>query len=347
MTDFTESICYAIPGMVKEDMVHSRYNMLLAAPLLLFALPAYVNAAPLQNFLYTGSDDLNKIEALIKRADIGGVQIVYSWSSLEKEKDRYDFAQIEKDLAYLNGLNKKLFIQIQDRFFDPRHKHVPLYLQTDPIYRGGLVEQYDNPGENKPVASGWVAQQWNPAVRQRYQQLLLALATRFDGRVMGVNLPETAIDPKTKRDKTGFSCEKYFNAEVENLSFARKVFKQSYVVQYVNFWPCEWDNDHQYMSRLFALAEKEKVGLGGPDIIPNKKSHMKNAYPFFHQYKGKLALVAMAVQEPTLTYTNPQTRKPFTREEFSDYAKSYLGVDIIFWSTSSPWLMQDKTTTNR
>lgn len=78
--------------------------------------------------------------------------------------------------------------------------------------------------------------------------------------------------------------------------------------------------------------------LGGPDIIPNKKGHMKNAYPFFHQYKGKLGLVTMAVQEPTLTYTNSQTRRPFTKAEFTDYAENYLGSDIIFWSLSSPWL---------
>ena len=65
---------------------------------------------------------------------------------------------------------------------------------------------------------------------------------------------------------------------------------------------------------------------------------MKNAYPFFNRYRGKLALVAMAVQEPTLTYTNPQTRKKYTRDEFVAFARDYLGVDIIFWSISSPWL---------
>jgi len=314
--------------------MYSCINILRTATLLLFSLaaslPAQVGAAPLQNFLYTSSQDLAGLEMLIRRQDIGGVQVVYNWSSLEKEKDRYDFAQIEKDLTYLNGLNKKLFIQIQDRFFEPTHRFVPQYLQTDPIYQGGIVAQYDNPGENKPVTSGWVAQQWNSAVQQRYQQLLLALAARFDGRVMGVNLPETAIDPKTKDDKTGFSCDNYFNAEIENMTMVRKAFQHSLVVQYVNFWPCEWDNDHRYMSRLFALAEQNKIGLGGPDIVPYKKAQMKNAYPFFHRYKGKLPLVAMAVQEPTLTYTNPKTKKPFTRQEFTDYAENYLGVDIIF-----------------
>ena len=126
--------------------------------------------------------------------------------------------------------------------------------------------------------------------------------------------------------------------EMENLAYARKAFSQSHVVQYVNFWPCEWNNDRNYMGRLFAFASANNIGLGGPDIVPNRKAHMKNAYPFFNQYKDKLALVAMAVQEPTLTYRNPATGKPFTRNEFVQFAENYLGADIIFWSTSSPWL---------
>ncbi|WP_423383621.1 hypothetical protein [Burkholderia sp. LMG 32019] len=297
-------------------------------------------AAHVQNFLYTSSGDLKQIDSMIKRPDIEGVQVVYNWKDLEKDKGRYDFSLIEQDLHYLDGLNRKLFIQIQDRFFEPQARNVPPYLLHDPVYQGGLVPQYDNPGENRPVGNGWVAQQWNPAVQERYQQLLAALAKQFDGRVMGVNLPETAIDLDMKHDRTGFSCDGYFDATLRNLDFSRKAFHKSYVVQYVNFWPCEWDNDHRYMSRLFSFASKKNVGLGGPDIVPGKKGQMKNSYPFFHLYKGKLALVAMAVQEPTLTYTNPRTRKPFTHDEFVEYAEGYLGANIIFWSVESPWLKQ-------
>lgn len=65
---------------------------------------------------------------------------------------------------------------------------------------------------------------------------------------------------------------------------------------------------------------------------------MNNSYTFLNKYKGKLPLVAMAVQEPTLTYTNPTTKKKFTRGEFVDFAENYLGVNIIFWSASAPWL---------
>jgi hypothetical protein len=266
------------------------------------------------------------------------VQIVYSWKELETAKDEYDFTRIEHDLRLLDALDRKLFIQLQDRFFEIGHKNVPQYLLREAEYGGGLVPQVDNPGENKPVGHGWATQQWNPAVRGRFQKLIRALAEKFDGRAVGINLPESAIDIDKENDRTGFTCEKYFEAQLENVAYARKMFRKSHVVQYVNFWPCEWNNDHKFMSRAFAFAQANKIGLGGPDIVPYKKAQMKNAYPFFNQYKGKLPLVAMAVQEPTLTYTNPATGKPFTREEFVAFAEDYLGVDIIFWATTSPWL---------
>ncbi|MBP2615546.1 hypothetical protein [Chryseobacterium jejuense] len=310
---------------------------MLALGLLFLGLDFLKGQIP-QNYIYTSSGDLQNIEKMIVRKDIGGVQIVYNWRALETSKDVYDFSGIEKDLEYLTSLDKKLFIQLQDRFFEPQARYVPDYILNGKEYTGGLVAQYDNPGENKPVGSGWVTQQWNPAVRERYQKLIGELAKKFDGRIQGINLPETSIDIEMKKDKTGFSCDTYFQAELDNLKFARHAFKKSYVLQYVNFFPCEWENDHQYMSRLFDFADKNNIGLGGPDIVPNKNAQMKNSYPFFNQYKGKLSLVAMAVQEPTLTYKNPKTNEPFTKEEFVNYAQDFLGVNIIFWSVESPWL---------
>ncbi len=310
--------------------------------IVLVTIPVFASTP--QHYLYTSSDDLIKINELISRPDIQGVQVVYNWRSLETDKDEYDFSAIEKDIEYLSKLHRKLFIQIQDRFFEPDAKYIPDYLMQDTIYQDGLVPQFDRPGEYKPITQGWVTQQWNPSVKVRYQKLLRMLAEKFDGKIYGINLPETAIDIDQKNDKTGFSCDNYFQAEIENLKFARQVFKHSYVVQYVNFWPCEWNNDHQYMSRLFSIAAQEGIGLGGPDIVPNKKVQMENSYPFFHEYKGKLNIVVMAVQEPTLTYINQKTNKPFTKTEIIDFSEQYLGVDIIFWSTASPWLSSPTTT---
>lgn len=313
-----------------------RFGPIALAATLTAGVPA-ASAAP-QNFVYTSSGDLEAAKPILARDDIGGAQIVYNWRMLEPEKGKYDFSRIEADLALVEAQGKKLFIQIQDRFFSPKARKIPDYLLNDTQYGGGLAPQFDNPGEGKEVGSGWVATQWNPAVRERYQALLAALADRFDGRVYGVNLPETAIDLDEKQPPEGFSCDAYFAGEMENLTFARKAFSKSKVVQYVNFWPCEWENDHNYMGRIFEFAAANGVGLGGPDVIPYRKGQMKNSYPFFNKYKGKLALVAMAVQEPTLTYKNPKTGKRFTKDEFVGFAGDFLGADLIFWSTSSPWL---------
>lgn len=193
-------------------------RLTVAVTLLAATLP--VLAKMPENFIYTSSGDLEAASVIMARSDIGDAQIVYNWRSLEPEKNKYDFSQIEKDLARLKVGNKKLFIQIQDRFFEQDARYISDYLMNDARYGGGISPQFDNPGEGKPIGSGWVAQQWDPAVRQRYQALLAAIAERFDGQVYGVNLPETAIDLDKKKLPKGFSCDKYFAREMENLTFA-------------------------------------------------------------------------------------------------------------------------------
>lgn len=290
----------------------------------------------LSNFIFAGGAAADELEPLLERGDIDGVQIVYTWKALEPEEGRYDFSAIERDLAATGAMGKKLFVQVQDRFFLPTARNLPDYILSQPQYDGGLARQADNPGEGRPVAAGWAARQWNPAVRARFQALIAALAERFDGRIHGLNLPETAID--LLEPEEGFSCDAYFAAELENATFARAAFARSHVVQYVNFWPCEWNNDHGYMERFFAAAVEQGIGIGGPDIVPWRRGQMANSYPFLNRHRDGLSLVAMAVQEPTLTYTDPDTGKPFTREDIVAFARDYLGVDIVFWTPEAPWL---------
>jgi len=51
------------------------------------------------NFRYMGAGDLEQFREVLTRPEIAGVQIVYSWRSLEPGKDAYDFSGIERDLA--------------------------------------------------------------------------------------------------------------------------------------------------------------------------------------------------------------------------------------------------------
>lgn len=294
----------------------------------------------IQQFIFADGDLSSVADRYLTRKDIAGVQVIYSWKSLEPRMGQYDFSQIESDLKRLSKFRKRLFVQVQDRFFAPKDRNIPTYILADAQYGGGLTKQADNPGENLEEGSGWVTMHWHPKVRARFQALLKAMGKRLDGRIYGVNLPETSADVDLKADKSGFDPETYFKAELENLLVAKKAFQKSAVVQYVNFWPEEWNNSRGFMQQTFEFAQKNGVGLGGPDIVPFKDAQMKNSYPFFHQYRGKLTLVAMAVQQPTLTYTNPKTGKPFTKPEIDQFAKEYLGVDIIFWTLSSPWLKQ-------
>lgn len=289
-----------------------------------------------QLFLFLGGDEANSHKPILARSCVSGAQIIYSWKQLEPKKGVYDFSKIEKDLRLLKSMRRKLFIQLQDRSFEPTIFNVPDYIREDENYHGGVAMQYDFPGEGKPITTGWVARVWDPAVRKRFHLLIQKLAAHFDGEIYGINLPETAVDFDLENPPEGYTHNHYFAAELENIGEARKVFRKSLVVQYVNFFPGEWNNDHQYMSRLFSYAMKHNIGLGGPDTVPYRTAHMKNSYPFFQKYKSRI-VTGMAVQEPDYTYKNPETSDYYTFADFYHFSKNYLGASILFWNVQEPF----------
>jgi hypothetical protein len=293
-------------------------------------------------FLFLGAyPNLKDYQKILTNPCVTGVQIIYSWKALEPKKGIYDFSEIEKDLNFLNSIHKNLFIQIQDRSFQPNIIYIPDYMKEEKNYEGGVAMQFDFPGEGKPITEGWAAKVWEPQVRDRFQQLIKALANQFDGKIYGINLPETAVDFDSKNLPKDFTPDKYFSGELENIGEAKKAFHKSIVIQYVNFFPNEWNNDHHYMSSLFSYAIKNQIGLGVPDVVPYRKSQMKNSYPFYHQYKGKIAEIGMAIQEPDYTYKNSVTHKSYNFSEFYFFAKNYLGATIIFWNTQEPFFSKE------
>jgi hypothetical protein len=309
---------------------------LAAALAALLAVPAAGQPAPekkMRQFVYLGQDELELNLPILDRADIAGAQLLYVWSNLEPTRGGYDFSMIERDLALVKARGKTMYVEVLDRFFQPTSRYLPRYMLEGPEYGGGLSRQSED------AMSGWVARQWDPEVRARFQVLIEALARQFDGRIEGVILPETAVSVDKERP-ADFDCDLYFEAEKENALVARRAFRRSHVVQYVNFWPCEFANSRRYMSRFFEFAAANRIGVGGPDIVPWREGQMMSSYAFIRVYQDKVPVVAMAVQEPTLEYLNPKTGKPFTRREFERFAALYLGVDDIFWSKDSPWLRE-------
>lgn len=191
-----------------DNIMSINIKLTISIMLLAVMLPALAKIP--KSFIYISSGELIAANPILSRSDIDGAQIIYNWRSLEREKNKYDFSQIETDLAHLNTANKKLFIQIQDRFFEKDARYVPNYLMNNDEYDDGISPQFDNPGEGKPIGVGWVARQWDPAVRERYQALLAKIAERFDGQIYGINLPETAIELDKENLPNGFTCDNYF-----------------------------------------------------------------------------------------------------------------------------------------
>jgi hypothetical protein len=287
-------------------------------------------------FLFLGGSEASDHKNELGNSCVSGAQIIYSWRQLEPKKGIYDFSKIENDLGLLNKMHKKLFIQLQDRSFSPTIYNVPDYIREEEAYHGGVAMQYDFPGEGKPITTGWVARVWDPAVRERYHLLIRKLAGQFDGRIYGINLPETAVDFDPNKPPIDFTFDNYFYAELKNINALHNAFHKSLVIQYVNFFPGEWSNDRQYMSRLFSYATTHKIGLGGPDVVPYRLAHMKNSYPFFHNLKGKL-LTGMAIQEPDYSYKNPETGDYYKFSDFYHFMRDYLGAKILFWNVQEPF----------
>lgn len=262
-----------------------------------------------------------------------GAQLKYTWRELERQKDIYDFNDIEHDLSFLRSKSKKLFVQIQDASFDTNIRPFPHYLLEDPAYHGGADYQYGD--DNVPC--GWVARRWDKAVQERFHRLLSALGKEFDGRIEGINLAETAIDLASDERlwPKGFAAEIYCDAVIANLMALKRSFPKSVTLQYANFMP----GDKRYLERVFQQAQALKVGLGGPDLLPYKPGQMENSYPLIHQYAGTVP-IGIAVQDGNYQHRNPKTGEEVTLSELVAFARDYLKVDYIFWCTQEPYYSQ-------
>ena len=273
---------------------------------------------------------------------IAGAQLSYTWRELEPERDRYDFAAMREQVAFLEKNGKRLFVQIQDVSFTDRIL-TPEYLRTDSAFHGGVARKVERAADGRQRFDGWVARRWDPAVRARFALLLEALAREFDGRIEGVVLAETAIgfdDPAAHPQ--GFTYAGYAASVRELLSVARQAFSRSCVVIYANFMPGEWvpREDLGYLRSVHDHAASIGAGVGGPDILPHRKGQQAHSLPLIAGRKPGV-IGAMAVQDGNLAERNPATGERVTVEEIHRYASDALHLDYIFWGTEEPYYSTD------
>ena len=317
------------------------------AILFLLAWCGSAPAAGVRHYLFVGGDRGRISEpAFLATRAFEGAQLKYSWRELEHGKDGYDFSAIEHDLKVLTSNGKKMFIQLQDVSFDPAVVNVPRYLLDDPQYHGGAAKQYSIPDddEGRAVPEGWVARRWDRAVQERFAKLLMALGKQFDGRIEGINLPETAVSfgESGRLYPKDFTPAAYRDAVITNMVALKGAFPKSVTLQYANFMPGEWlpDNDRGHLRAVYQRARDLKVGVGGPDLLPYKPGQMNHCYPLIRGAAGTVP-TGIAVQEGNFQHQNPRTAKQITLQELVAFATDYLKVDYVFWGTQEPFYSRD------
>lgn len=266
------------------------------------------------HFIFFGLDRARIHESSFLQSAAEGAQLKYTWRELEPEKGKYDFSAIRGDVAFLESHHKKLFIQLQDVSFDAKIVNVPAYL----------------PKERS--VDGWVARRWDPATQERFGLLLDALGKEFDGRIAGINLPETAIE--FKRPPRGFTFATYRDGVIANMALLKHAFPKSIAMQYANFMPGEWlpwTNEH-HLESVYASARKLGVSPGGPDLIPWRKGQMNHSYKLLHEWKANVP-TGIAVQEGNYGTCSV--------DELLSFATEYLHVDYIFWFAEAPYYERD------
>lgn len=324
--------------------------VLMSHALARVALTSPSSAKPkrIHHYVFFGMDreSIPNAKGFLDTPAFEGAQVAYSWRQLEQGKDNYDFGLIRDDLAFMNAHGKKLWIQIQDVAFSDRWKMVPEYLLKEPQYHGGVARQYKYPpnDESRAVPLGWIAKRWDPAVRERFQKLLVALGKEFDGRIVGINLEESSADfgDSGKLYPEGFTPELYRDAIIANMKALKRAFAKSVVLQYANFMPGEWrpTDDKGYLRAVYQAARESGIGVGGPDLFPYKPGQMGSSYSLIHEIDQKVP-VGIAVQDGNYAYINPKTGKRITIDEQIAFATDYLKVDYIFWCTEEPYFSNE------
>lgn len=311
------------------------------------AYKVYMNAQfpipidSIKNFVYFARDrEAMRKSPFLMNSRFAGAQIMYPWALLEPEEDKYDFSMMVEDYQYLKSKGKRLFVQLQDATFTPTFNAAPGYLLSKE-YDGGAIYQRDDIG--KP--EGWVLKRWNLKVRDRFARLLAALGREFDGKIEGINLQEIAIGVSDKDDPT-FSGNGYAEAIKANMLAMKKAFNESVTMQYANFMFDEWLpwDDKGYLRSIYQYGEKIGVGLGGPDLMFTKKGQLNHTIAMMHENMFTVPL-GIAVQDGNYIGKTGSSRRVNSHKNIvpvlHDFAKDFLRVKYMFWSSQEPYFTQD------
>jgi hypothetical protein len=256
-----------------------------------------------------------------KRPGVVGVQKRYPWAELEPEPDRYDFSHVESDLTLAAKLGLQFVMFVEDKSFIDR-RPTPEYLRDRTL---------------RTKNGGWVAERWDPKVRDRFARLLKAIGARFDGHPAfeGIALQESALAlPEQSYTEYGYTPELYRDALIDTLKNARTSLPSSQIFWYMNFL----EGGGSYLADVAEAVVAYHIAMGGPDVIPDHPGLQRFAYPLYQRYAGRLTLFC-SIQNAEYALRRRgeseglgvQSGQYWTLEELFAFARDRLHVQYLFW----------------
>ncbi len=247
---------------------------------------------------------------------VTGIQLRYRWSDLERDRDRYDFTQIRRDLDTVAKNKLQLVAVIEDKSFNGELP-TPAYLQGGQTLRG---------------KRGYTAKRWDPAVVDRMTRLVAALGAELDchPNLEGIAFQETALSlDDTVLHANGYTPEAYRDALQRQLRAATEGLPRSRVFWYMNFLP----GQQEYLSEIAANLVGSGLVMGGPDILPDNDALTRRAYPLYERFRGQMKLFG-SMQPDSYRHQRKAAAAAddfWSMEELFVFARDKLHVDYVFW----------------
>ncbi len=280
---------------------------------------------------FSAGEDIKAVDA-VKDSAVTGVNKRYYWAKMEPSKGKYDFSEIEKDLAYLAKHNKQLVVFITDKTFSGKDPDpLPAYVRPH-----GVVND----------KGGVTAKKWDPVIIEREVALCAALSKAFDNHPCfeGIAYQESAPSVAgNKLHEMGYTPELMRDGLIALLTGSSKAFPRSQVFWYMNFLPM--NND--YLDDVAKACVPYRVVMGGPDILPYRDALIKH-YPIYDRFNGKLKLFCSAQNDSYCHHKDDRNnntkdvyhsaQKPIhpdgyvTMEEIFRFGRDRLHLNYIFWN---------------
>jgi hypothetical protein len=253
----------------------------------------------------------------IKPGVVGFVKRYY-WRDLEPSFGQYDFSQVRRDLDLLAGQGMQLIIVIEDKSFK-NQKPTPSYLSNEYVLPNRM--------------GGYTAVRWAPYVVERMNALTAAMGKQFDSHpnFEGIAIQETALSlDSDARKAAGYTPEKYRDALIDVLTDAAQNFPTSRVFWYMNFLV----GKQSYIADVALAVAPHGVVVGGPDALPDDGSLVRQAYPFYDQFNGKMPLFC-SMQFNSYRHLHEDASYPtkyWTMGEMFRFMRDDLHVNYMFWT---------------